>query len=229
MTAQLYRGEAGGRLTDVTSQAGPPFQQLHVGRGLAVGDLDNDGRVDALMVAQNEPLVYFHNRTETAGGHYVTFQLQGTRSNRDGVGAVVTITAGGSTAGRSAVRRRKLPVGRRSQAPFRAGGTRTGSSQSRCIGLPVRLTIARIFRSTSSITSRKGIPPRKRHAMLRRSADRSGATDLPYLAAHAWMMKSGAGANSRPFRGARDCRLAGDCDLIVFVFRAWLVRVFVGQ
>ncbi len=94
MIAQLYRGQPDGRFTDVTSQAGSPFQQLHVGRGLAVGDLDNDGRVDSLMVAQNEPFVYFHNRAESAGGHYVTFQLQGTRSNRDGVGAVVTVTAG---------------------------------------------------------------------------------------------------------------------------------------
>ena len=51
-------------LTDVTALAGPPFQQLHVGRGLAIGDLDNDGRLDAVMVAQNEPLVYSPQRTE---------------------------------------------------------------------------------------------------------------------------------------------------------------------
>jgi tetratricopeptide (TPR) repeat protein len=95
MTAQIYRGSADGRLTDVTSLAGPPFQQLHVGRGLAVGDLDNDGRVDALLIAHNEPPIYFHNRALPAAGHYLTFQLQGTRSNRDGAGAVVTVTAGG--------------------------------------------------------------------------------------------------------------------------------------
>ena len=38
-----------------------------IGRGLAAGDLDNDGRVDALIVAQNEPLAYFHNRTKRVG------------------------------------------------------------------------------------------------------------------------------------------------------------------
>ena len=54
MTAQLYRGEAGGRLADVTATAGRPFSQLHVGRGLAVGDLDNDGRIDALLTSHNE-------------------------------------------------------------------------------------------------------------------------------------------------------------------------------
>jgi enediyne biosynthesis protein E4 len=95
MSAQIYRGGADGRLTDVTSQAGPPFQRLHVGRALAVGDLDNDGRIDAVMIAHNEPPIYFHNRTEQPAGHFVTFQLEGTRSNRDGVGATVSITVSG--------------------------------------------------------------------------------------------------------------------------------------
>jgi hypothetical protein len=93
MPAQLLLGGADGRLTDVTAQAGPPFQPLHLGRGLAAGDLDNDGRVDALILAQNEPLVYLHNRT--AGGHFLTIGLEGRASNRDGVGARVTVTADG--------------------------------------------------------------------------------------------------------------------------------------
>jgi thioredoxin-like negative regulator of GroEL len=94
MTAQLFLGGEPARLIDVTQRAGPPFQRLHVGRGLAVGDLDNDGRLDALMAAHNEPLVVFQNRTEPRG-HFVTFRLEGTSSNRDGVGARVTIQAGG--------------------------------------------------------------------------------------------------------------------------------------
>ena len=64
MPVQLLLGGPAGRLTDVTARAGPPFQVPHLGRGLAIGDLDNDGRVDAVMVAQNEPLVYLHNRTD---------------------------------------------------------------------------------------------------------------------------------------------------------------------
>jgi thioredoxin-like negative regulator of GroEL len=95
MPAQLYLGSRDGTLTEVTTQAGPPFQEQYVGRGLAVGDLDNDGRLDAVMVSQNGPLVYFHNRTESIRGQSVMFRLQGTRSNRDGVGAVVTVRAGG--------------------------------------------------------------------------------------------------------------------------------------
>ena len=95
MTAQLYLGAEGGSLTDVTTLAGPPFQELYVGRGLAIGDLDNDGRLDAVMVPQNGPLVYFHNRTEAVRSHFVTIRLEGRKSNRDGVGSSVALTAGG--------------------------------------------------------------------------------------------------------------------------------------
>jgi len=93
MPLQLLVGGIDGKLTDVSRQAGPPFHSLHLGRGLAAGDLDNDGRIDAVIVAQNEPLIYLHNRTR--GGHFVTLRLEGTTSNRDAVGARVTLTAGG--------------------------------------------------------------------------------------------------------------------------------------
>jgi len=95
MPAQLLLGGARGRLTEVSPQAGAPFLVPRMGRGLAVGDLDNDGRVDALVLAQNEPLAYFHNRSDT--GHSVTLELEGRVSNRDAVGARVTVTAGGRT------------------------------------------------------------------------------------------------------------------------------------
>jgi tetratricopeptide (TPR) repeat protein len=95
MPAQVLVGGAGGRLRDVSGRAGAPFQAPHLGRGLAAGDLDNDGRVNALVLAQNEPLVYLHNRTER--GHSVTVRLEGRASNRDGVGARVAVTAGGRT------------------------------------------------------------------------------------------------------------------------------------
>ena len=94
MPAQLLAGVGGGRLIDISSASGPAIPISHLGRGLAVGDLDNDGRTDALLVAQNEPLVFFHNQTERAG-HWVMFRLEGRRSNRDAVGARVTLRAGG--------------------------------------------------------------------------------------------------------------------------------------
>jgi hypothetical protein len=92
MPLQLLAGSPGGRLTDVSERAGPPFGPLHLGRGLAIGDLDNDGRLDAVVVAQNEPLIYLHNRTEN-GGHFIVFTLEGTKSNRDAVGARIAIAA----------------------------------------------------------------------------------------------------------------------------------------
>ena len=93
MPAQLLVGSEGGQLTDVSDRAGPPWQVPRVGRGLAVGDLDNDGRIDLLLVAQDGPLAYFHNRS--AAGHALTLRLEGTASNRDAIGARVSIVAGG--------------------------------------------------------------------------------------------------------------------------------------
>ena len=94
MPAQLLIGGPDGRLTDVTARIGEPWTVPRIGRGLAVADLDNDGRLDLLLVAQNAPLAFFHNRTDQAG-HFLTLRLEGTTSNRDAVGARVTVTAGG--------------------------------------------------------------------------------------------------------------------------------------
>ena len=92
--AQLLVGtEDGRRLIDVTDAAGPAWQVPLLGRGLAVGDIDNDGRVDLLILSQAQPLAYFHNRTQ--GGRSVTFRLEGSPSNRDAVGARVVVDAGG--------------------------------------------------------------------------------------------------------------------------------------
>ena len=94
MPAQLLTGGPDGRLTDVTPRIGEPWTVPRIGRGLAAADLDNDGRVDLLLVSQNTPLAFFHNQTRDAG-HFLTLILEGTTSNRDAVGARVTVTAGG--------------------------------------------------------------------------------------------------------------------------------------
>ena len=91
--AQLLVGsEDGRRLIDVTDSAGPAWQVPLLGRGLAVGDLDNDGWVNLLILSHAQPLAYFHNKSE--GGQSVTFWLEGRRSNRDAVGARVVVEAG---------------------------------------------------------------------------------------------------------------------------------------
>jgi tetratricopeptide (TPR) repeat protein len=95
MPAQLLLGQVDGRVTDVSRAAGPPWQVLRLGRGLAVGDLDNDGQLDVLIVSEGEPLAYFHNQGPT--GHFVTFKLEGSppASNCDAVGARLTLSASG--------------------------------------------------------------------------------------------------------------------------------------
>lgn len=94
MPLQLLAGLGGGRLKDVSARARQALRSAAPGAGLAVGDLDNDGRLDALVLAEQEPLIYLHNVTERPG-HYVSLRLEGTRSNRDAVGARVAIVAGG--------------------------------------------------------------------------------------------------------------------------------------
>jgi hypothetical protein len=93
MPARLLLGGPKGRLTDVSGRSGAPWRVPRLARGLAVGDLDNDGRADLLIVGQNEPLAYLHNATR--GGHSLTLSLEGAGSNRDAVGAVVAVAAGG--------------------------------------------------------------------------------------------------------------------------------------
>lgn len=93
MPAQLLAGNRSGRFVDVTARAGPPMTSPRIGRGLAVGDLDNDGRTDVVIVSQGEPLAYLHN--QTPGGHFLVLRLEGTTSARDAIGARVVLNSGG--------------------------------------------------------------------------------------------------------------------------------------
>ena len=68
MPSRLYENRPDGKLVDVSARAGAPWDVLRVGRGLAAGDLDNDGRIDALILAQNDPVAYFPQPDERASG-----------------------------------------------------------------------------------------------------------------------------------------------------------------
>jgi len=96
MPTQLFLGDGAGKLFDVSDRAGPTWQQLRLGRGLAAGDLDNDGRTDLLIVSENSPLALFRNQTAFPN-HFLTLAVEGTASNRDGVGARVAVTVSGRT------------------------------------------------------------------------------------------------------------------------------------
>ena len=91
----LFRNE-GGRYRNVSAEAGPAFQREISARGLAVGDIDNDGRVDVLLVNNGMAPLLLHNESG-AGNHWLGLKLQGTACNRDAVGAVVRWYAGGAT------------------------------------------------------------------------------------------------------------------------------------
>ena len=90
----LFRGLGKGKFADVSRDAGPVFDVKTVARGACFADYDNDGKVDAFVVNLGAPAELFHNVTANSG-HWVAVKLRGTKSNRDGIGAVVVVEAGG--------------------------------------------------------------------------------------------------------------------------------------
>jgi hypothetical protein len=82
----------GGKFVDVTGVSGDVFHDAWVGRGLAIGDLDNDGRIDAVVTTNGDGMHILHNETVTTN-HWLTLRLVGHKSNRDGIGAVVKLVS----------------------------------------------------------------------------------------------------------------------------------------
>jgi enediyne biosynthesis protein E4 len=91
---QLFLNQRGGRFRDVAQEVGGGFATPIVGRGLAYGDFDRDGDLDLLMTTNNGPAYLFRNDL-TGGNRSIRFQLTGTKSNRDAIGAVVKVFGGG--------------------------------------------------------------------------------------------------------------------------------------
>ncbi len=89
----IFRNEGYGHgFTEVTSSLGSAFATARVARGAAYGDIDNDGDLDLLMTTNGGPAYLYRNDGGT--NHSLRIKLVGTRSNRDGIGAVVRVTSG---------------------------------------------------------------------------------------------------------------------------------------
>ncbi len=87
-------GEA--RFTDAGGKGGAFFRTKVNGRGAATLDFDNDGRLDLLITPLADRAILLRNRAAT-GHHWLTLDLNGRRSNRNGYGAQITVTAGSRT------------------------------------------------------------------------------------------------------------------------------------
>ena len=92
----LYHNNGNGTFTDISAQAGPGVTAVSSARGLAVGDLWNDGRMSAVISNMNAPPSLLVNDVRS-GNHWIAFRTVGTKSNRDGIGAKITVSSGGRT------------------------------------------------------------------------------------------------------------------------------------
>jgi hypothetical protein len=91
---QLFLNNGKGTFHDVAAEVGGSFDQPKVGRGLAFGDFDRDGDLDLIITTNNGP-AYLYRNDQLAGNRSVRFRLVGTKSNRDAIGATVSLYAGG--------------------------------------------------------------------------------------------------------------------------------------
>jgi hypothetical protein len=90
----LFRNLGNGKFEQLQDEAGPAIMQPHSSRGLAVGDFDNDGDLDLLIVNLNEPPSLLRNDAPR-DRHWLKVKLVGTKSNRSAVGARVVARYGG--------------------------------------------------------------------------------------------------------------------------------------
>ncbi len=99
MPPHLFRNLGKGKFEEVTNSMGAAFIAPRVGRGAAYADINNDGRLDLLLSTNGGPVYLFRNEAQSgaSANRSLRLRLVGTKSNRDGIGAVVRLTSGGET------------------------------------------------------------------------------------------------------------------------------------
>lgn len=93
---EIYRNLGGGKFKEVGRELGGDLLTPRSARGAAFGDFDNDGDIDVLAVNMNDRPNLYRNEGGNQN-HWITLQLEGSRGNRDAIGARVELTAGGRT------------------------------------------------------------------------------------------------------------------------------------
>jgi len=91
---QLFLNDGKGVFTEVSADAGPGFLVQEVSRGAAFGDVDDDGDMDIYVANNGAHGTLLLNRTDRAGRHSIRARLVGTKSNRDALGARVSVILG---------------------------------------------------------------------------------------------------------------------------------------
>jgi hypothetical protein len=150
----LFLGD-GGHFTEVGAQAGEALRRPHAGRGVAVGDFDNDGDPDVLMLCMGEPPRLFRNDSPRRN-HWVGLQLAGTRSGKDAIGARVRLAAAGRV---------------RTRARVGGGSYLTASDPRLLFGLGQETRVDTVeVRWPSGLVESFPVPPIDRYTTLREGA-----------------------------------------------------------
>jgi len=144
------------RLSDARAEGGEHFREATMGRGAAVGDLDNDGDPDIVMNVIADRAVVLRNDQATSN-HWLEVRLVGTKSNRGGVGALVEIETQIKTAGKAGGEGASL----RQKREVRAGSGYLSSGDPRAhFGLGAATEVARLTVRwpSGAVTTREKLP-----------------------------------------------------------------------
>jgi hypothetical protein len=155
----LFRQAARGRYEEVGEAAG--LNSRYVGRGLAVGDYDNDGDPD-LLVAENHGPAHLLRNDTPPGRHWVRLRLEGSRSNRSAIGAKITVRAGGIE----------------HTAYVKNGGSYASHSDDRLLiglGSAVEIEELTVRWPSGAVTRLRSVPVDRQHDLMEKDAAAPGA------------------------------------------------------